>query len=149
MGELRTCQKCKRVFRQVNQRHSCGVGDKSSLLRGRSAALARLYDELEKVVMEYYDIEIVYRNNYALFRTSRIFADLVMMKDALRLAVHLKREVKESIFFKIVKGDRDQVSHVAKIRSDEELKLVLPSWLKRIGCQPMNGDCRSTKKIVR
>ena len=48
-----------------------------------------------------------------------------MMKDALRLAVHLKREVKESMFFKVVK-DRGQVSHVTKIHSDEELRLVLP-----------------------
>ena len=48
-----------------------------------------------------------------------------MMKDALRLAVHLKRAVKDPIFFKVVE-DRGQVSHVAKIRSDEELTLILP-----------------------
>ena len=125
MSKLWTCPKCKRVFRQVNQRHSCGVGDKSSLLRGRPATLVRLYEELEKVVMACDGVEIVYRDKYALFRTSRIFADLVMMKDALRLAVHLKREVKEPLFFKVVK-DRGRVSHVAKIRSDEELRLVLP-----------------------
>ncbi len=125
MTDLWKCPKCKRVFRQVNQSHSCGVGDKSSLLRGRSPALARLYDELEKVVMACDGVEIVYRDKYALFRTSRIFADLVMMKDALRLAVHLKRQVKESTFFKIVKN-RGRVSHVAKIRSAEELRLVLP-----------------------
>ncbi|RMD63591.1 hypothetical protein D6833_05470, partial [Candidatus Parcubacteria bacterium] len=57
---------------------------------------------------------------------TRIFADLVMMKDALRLAVHLKRKVKEPIFFKIVQGDRGRVSHVARIGTEEELKLVLP-----------------------
>ena len=125
MTDLWTCPKCKRVFRQINQRHSCGVGDKSSLLRGRSPALARLYDELEKVVMACDGVEIVYRDKYALFRPSRIFADLVMMKDALRPAVHLKGEVKESIFFKVVK-DSGRVSHVAKIRRDEELRLVLP-----------------------
>ncbi len=124
MPDLWTCPKCKRVFRQINQRHSCGVGDKSSLLRGRSPALARLYDELEKVVMACDGVEIVYRDKVARFRTSRIFADLVMMKDALRLAVHLKREVKEPLFFKVLK-DRGRVSHVAMIRSDE-LRLVLP-----------------------
>ena len=127
--QLWTCPKCKRAFRQVNQRHSCCVGHKSSLLRGRSVALARLYDELEKVVLAYlaYDgVEIVYRDKYALFRTSRIFADLVMMKDALRLAIHLKREVPLPIFFKIVKGDRGQVGHVAKIRTDEELRSIMP-----------------------
>lgn len=126
MSDLWTCPKCKRAFRQVNQRHSCGVGNKSSLLRGRSVSLARLYDELEKVVLRCDGVEIVYRNKYALFRTSRIFADLVIMKDALRLAVHLKREVKEPIFFKVVRGGRGQVSHFAKIRSAGELKLVSP-----------------------
>ena len=70
-------------------------------------------------------VEIVNRDRYALFQTSRIFADMVMMKDALRLAVHLKRKVEDPIFFKIVK-DRGQGSHVAKIRSAEELRLVLP-----------------------
>ena len=125
MSNLWTCPNCKRVFRQVNQPHSCGVGDKSSLLRGSSAALVRLYEELEKVVLACDGVEVIYRDKYALFRTSRIFADLVMMKDALRLAIHLKREVKEPIFFKVMK-DRGQVSHVAKICSDEELGLVLP-----------------------
>ena len=38
------------------------------------------------------DVEIVTKDRYALFRTTRIFADLVFMRDALRLAVHMKRE---------------------------------------------------------
>ncbi len=126
MTELWTCPKCKRVFRRANQRHSCGVGDKTLLQRGRSAALVRLYEKLEKVVLGWDDVEIVYRKNYALFRRTRIFADLVMMKDALRLAVHLNREVNEPIFFKTVRNDRGRVSHVAKIYTDEEVKLVLP-----------------------
>ena len=101
MSKLWTCPNCKRVFRQVNQRHSCGVGDKSSLLRGRSAELARLYNELEKAVLACDGVEIVYRDRYALFQTSRIFADLVMMIDALRLAVHLKRKVEDPIFLRL------------------------------------------------
>ncbi len=139
--QLWTCPKCKRTFRQVNQRHSCGVGDKSSLLHGRSVALARLYDELEKVVLACDGVEIVYRNKYALFRTSRIFADLVMMKDALRLAIHLKREVALPIFFKVAKGDSGQVAHVAKIRSDEELRSILPYLVEahRISANELPG----------
>lgn len=129
MSQLWICPKCKRTFRQVNQRHSCGVGDKSSLLQGRSHKLAQLYDKLEKIISEYDGVEIVYRDKYALFRTSRIFADLVMMKDALRLAVHLKREVKEPIFFKVVE-DRGQISHVAKIHNEEDLNVVVPYLLE-------------------
>ena len=79
---------------------------------------------LIKAVLACEGVEIVYRDKYALFRTSRIFADLVMMKDALRLAIHLTREVKEPIFFKSLEGQRPG-SHVAKIRSDEDLRLIL------------------------
>jgi hypothetical protein len=33
--------------------------------------------------------EVVTRNRYALFRTTRIFADLTVMRDALRVVIHL------------------------------------------------------------
>jgi hypothetical protein len=36
-------------------------------------------------------VEVVTRNRYALFRTTRIFADLTVMRDALRVAIHLGR----------------------------------------------------------
>ncbi|MFQ5605796.1 MAG: DUF5655 domain-containing protein [bacterium] len=126
MAELWICPKCHRAFRQVNQRHACGTGDKSNLLRGRSEELVQLYRVLEHAVRECDGVEIVYRDRYVLFRTSRIFADLVMMKDALRLAVHLKRAVQEPLFFKEVKGERGQISYVAKIRCREEWQRVKP-----------------------
>jgi len=124
--ELWTCPKCKRKFRQINQRHSCGVGDKSLFLRNRPENLIQLYEKMEKAVLDLRGVEIVYRDRYALFRTSRIFADLVMMKDTLRLAIHLKRVVKEPLFFKVVKDARGHVSHVVKIRIKQELQTVLP-----------------------
>ncbi|HMI91831.1 MAG TPA: DUF5655 domain-containing protein, partial [Polyangiales bacterium] len=68
----------------------------------------------------------VAKDRYALFRTTRIFADLVFMRDALRLAVHMKRAVTDPMFFKVVAGRNGQVTHVAKIRSSAELDAVLP-----------------------
>jgi hypothetical protein len=58
-----------------------------------------------------------------LFRSKRIFADLVVMKDALRVAIHLNRRVKDQIFFKIG-ADRKHVTHVAKLRDEKDLSLV-------------------------
>src|SRR5512141_1536685 len=90
------CPRCDRTFRQVNQRHACGVGSAATLLKGRPPALADLYRQLETTVRRFGEVEVVIRDRYALFRTTRIFADLTVTRDALRVVVHLGRKVSES-----------------------------------------------------
>jgi hypothetical protein len=124
MGDWK-CPRCKRAFRQVNQRHSCGVGDRATLLSGKSAGLVELYRVIEREVSGYPGVEIVSKDRYALFRTTRIFADLVFMKDALRLALQLERVVVDPLFFKTV-HDRKRVAHVAKLCTAAEVAAVLP-----------------------
>lgn len=114
------CPKCKRRFTRENQRHACGTGDGSTLLRNRPGSLAALYRELETFVRSLGTIEIVTRERYALFRSRRIFADLVVMSDALRLAIHLPSKREHVLFFKIA-SDRRHVTHVAKLRKPSEL----------------------------
>jgi predicted transport protein len=120
-----TCPRCGRTFRLVNQRHACGVGNRDALLEGRPPALADLYGKLEAAVKGFGSVEVVTRNRYALFRTTRIFADLTVMQDALRVAIHLDRKVSSPYFIKIMQGDR-RVSHVAKIRTHAELRAIMP-----------------------
>src|SRR6187431_1106338 len=120
-----TCPKCKRRFTRKSQRHACGTGDASTLLRNRPESLAAVFRELELFARSLGTIEIVTRERYALFRSRRIFADLVVMSDALRLAIHLGRKVEHPLFFKIA-ADRRQVSHVAKLRSLAELEQLKP-----------------------
>ena len=62
------------------------------------------------------------RGRYALFRTTRIFADLVFMKDALRLAILLDREVKDPRFSKVGRMSTHRVAHVMKIRDAADLR---------------------------
>ncbi len=66
------------------------------------------------------------RGRYALFRTTRIFADLLFMSDALRLAVILHREVKAPWFFKVQRLSAHRVGHVAKLRSAADLRAISP-----------------------
>ena len=119
------CPRCHRTFRQVNQRHACGVGSAATLLKGRPAALADVYRKLEKTVKRFGDVEVVTRERYALFRTTRIFADLTVTRDALRVVVHLGRKVSAPCFIKSgPSGNR--VSHVAVVRTVEELRTLMP-----------------------
>jgi hypothetical protein len=119
------CPRCHRAFRQVNQRHACGVGSAATLLKGRPPALAALYRTLETAVTSFGEVEVVTRDRYALFRTTRIFADLTVMKDALRVVVHLAREVGAPCFVKIGPSGK-RVSHVALVRTPRELRTVMP-----------------------
>jgi hypothetical protein len=109
----------------VNQRHACGLGNPATLLKERPPALADLYRKLESTVKDFGDVEVVTRNRYALFRTTRIFADLTVMRAALRVVVHLRRKAPALCFIKIVQGDR-RASHVALVRTTEDLTTIVP-----------------------
>jgi hypothetical protein len=119
------CPRYDRTFRQVNQHHACGVGSAATLLKGRPPSLADLYRKLEAKVSSFGEVEVVTRDRYALFRTTRIFADLTVMRDALRVVVHLGRKVKEPYFIKVGASGK-RASPVALVRSAEELRTVIP-----------------------
>ncbi len=70
-------------------------------------------------------MEVVTGDRYALFRTTRIFADLTVMRDALRVVIHLGRTVRKPFFIKVGQSNK-RVSHVALVRSASELRAVTP-----------------------
>src|SRR5438046_2951897 len=119
------CPQCHRSFRQVNQRHACGVGNPATLLKDRPPELVGLYRKLVATINGFGIVEVVTRNRYALFRTTRIFMDLTVMRDALRVVIHLGRRVSAPYFVKIGEGGK-RVSHVALVRTDED-----PGTIKR------------------
>jgi len=126
MNSTWKCPRCKRSFRQVNQRHSCGTGDRALLLRNKPAALVDLFQSLEKIVQSYEGVEVVTKDRYALFRTTRIFADLVFTRDALRLVLHLREEASSPLFFKVARSENGRVAHVAMLHDAAELEAVQP-----------------------
>jgi predicted transport protein len=119
------CPKCGRAFTQKNQRHACGTGNRSEVLRNRPDSLVKLYDSLEAFARSLGKVEIVARERYVLLRSQRIFTDVVIMTDALRIAVHLKRQVNDPLFFKVA-SDKRHVTHVAKLRTPKDFDALKP-----------------------
>jgi hypothetical protein len=112
----------------VNQRHACGTGERAEVLRGRPPELVRLFEALEAFAKSLGPVELVTRERYVLLRTSRIFADAVVMTDALRLAIHLPRALADPRFEKVVAGPR-HVSHVIRLRRLSDFEACKP-WLR-------------------
>lgn len=119
------CPKCKRRFTRANQRHACGTGDRGEVIRNRPQAIVELYASIESFAKSLGPIELVTRDRYVLLRSVRVFADLVIMADAVRMAVHLGRKVDVPIFFKVA-TDRRFVTHVAKLKTREEFEQMKP-----------------------
>ena len=107
-----TCPDCGRKFTRPSQRHACGTGNRAEVLRNRPRELVDLYGKLEKFVKTLGPVEFVTRERYVLLRTRRIFADLNIMTDCLRIAIHLQGEQKHKLFIKVA-ADRKHVTHVA------------------------------------
>jgi hypothetical protein len=120
-----TCPKCKRRFSRRNQRHACGTGNRADVLRNRPPELVNLYTALERFAKSLGPVEFVTRERYVLLRSTRIFADAVIMSDAIRLAIHLPRTAEHNLFIKVV-SDRRHVTHVATLRAAEELESMKP-----------------------
>jgi hypothetical protein len=125
-GGLWRCPECSRTFRQQNQAHSCGTGSRAALLAGRDTGLVALYERLERLVRSLPGTEIVMRGRCALFRTTRIFADLVFMTDALRLAVLLPREVNDPMFLKTGRMSAHRFAAVVLVRTAAQLRAAAP-----------------------
>jgi predicted transport protein len=120
-----TCPNCNRRFSRTNQRHACGTGDRAQVLRNRAPEIVELYETLERFARSLGPVEFVTRERYVLLRTNRIFADVVVMSDGLRLAIHLSRKAAHQLFIK-VGADRKQVTHVAKLHDMEDLEAMKP-----------------------
>jgi predicted transport protein len=95
------------------------------VLRNRPPELVKLYAAVEAFVRKLGRVEFVTRERYVLLRTLRIFTDLVIMRDAVRIAIHLQRKVDDPRFFKVVTDGR-KVTHVAKLKSLSDLKAIQP-----------------------
>jgi len=124
-AKLWTCPKCRRKFARAQQRHICSAGTRAQVLKNRREEVVALFTALEQEVKSFGPIEFVARERYIILRSKHIFADVVMLADALQLVIHLPHLARHPLFRKIV-ADRKWVSHTAKVRNLDELAELQP-----------------------
>ncbi|RVU35561.1 hypothetical protein EOE67_13280 [Rheinheimera riviphila] len=117
------CPQCSREFSRKNQRHACDAGNSADVIRDRPQSVVEVYQAIADFVNKLGKVETIAKDRYVLFRSVRIFADLSIMKDVVRVAIHIGRRIDNPIFIKVVDDGR-QFTHVAKIGSLHELKEI-------------------------
>jgi hypothetical protein len=123
-----SCPKCNRAFRRANLPHACTKpisAQASKLLKNRPPEIVALYRKLEATVKGFGKVEVVIGDHYVLFRTTRIFTDLTVMKGALRVVIHLGRKVPGKFWLKVGPSGK-RVSHVALVRTAKDLRTIMP-----------------------
>ncbi|OBP14873.1 hypothetical protein A5320_14270 [Rheinheimera sp. SA_1] len=121
--QLWQCPQCQREFSRKNQRHACGAGNSDDVIRDRPQSVVEVYQAIADFVNHLGKVETIAKDRYVLFRSVRIFIDLSIMKDVVRVAIHVGRRINHPIFIKVV-DDGKQFTHVAKIGSLDELKEI-------------------------
>lgn len=119
------CPACKRLFARRNQAHICNADAEHDVLRGRPESVVRTYAALAQLVKALGPVELFARERYVLMRSARIFADVVIMADAVRIAIHVDRSLHDPIFFKVV-SDGKKVTHVAKLHAPAQVEALEP-----------------------
>ena len=119
------CPECKRDFTRLNQRHVCGTGNAADVLWNRPQAIVEVFQAITNLVQQLGPVEMVARDRYVLFRSVRIFVDLTIMKDAVRIAIHVGRRLDHPVFIKVVDDGR-QFTHVVKIDGLAQLAVIEP-----------------------
>jgi hypothetical protein len=120
------CPTCHRAFRRPEQPHACDLARRKDLLREKPATLVRVYLAIEQSLAAWGPHEILTRQRYALFRTTRGFADLVFRRDDLRLAIYLGRKVTQTAFVNVVSLSRNRIVHVALLCTLSDWRRVRP-----------------------
>jgi hypothetical protein len=118
------------------------------MLRGKPLPLVKVYLALEGDLAKWGPHETFSGGRYALFRTSRGFADLVFMRDGLRLALYLGRRVATPCFFKVGKVSANRVIHVAMMRTLTDWRTVRP-YLKEAYLLALPGDASNPNATLR
>ena len=143
-----TCPNCGRAFRRAHQPHACGLGNRALLLRGKPPALVKVYQALERDLAKWGPHETFTRERYALYRIGRGFADLVFMRDGLRLAIYLGRTRRASCFFKVGRMSTHRIIHVAMLRTLTDWRTVRP-YLKEAYRFAQEEDASRQKPVAK
>ncbi len=126
-----TCPKCKRVFRNTNQAHTCKLVDKESFFLRRPAHFRKLYQIIKDNV-----------KNLGEFREEAVLPDVIFFKTkSTFLSIKIKKAWIDIEFFldhledvqpvkKYLQTSKHRFAHLVSIDDEEDIDCQLMDWIK-------------------
>jgi hypothetical protein len=125
-----TCPRCKRQFGRTNQSHGCApavaedeyFATAKPFERPMFEAVAAALVDLEPLLIDFVDVGIF-------FKRVRTFAELRPMRDRVRLAVLLSREVRDARVVKTLRLSGQRSAIYVDLRGAEDVDETVREWL--------------------
>jgi hypothetical protein len=124
-----TCPRCRRLFKNRNQAHSCGRFTVEQHLDGKPAEVVELYERLAEMVLRLGKVVVAPTMTRVLFKVRTVFATVAVAGNWLDLVLVLGRRVK-SPRIKKAQEEYPGMVHFLRIEKMEELDQELAGWLQ-------------------
>jgi hypothetical protein len=126
---LWTCPRCRRLFKNRNQAHSCGRFTVEQLLDDKPSQIVDLYDRFAELVLRCGEVVVAPTKTRVLFKVRTVFATVAVTKGWLDVVLVLGRRLKNR---RIRKAEEEYpgMVHFLRVESLEELDDDLLNWLQ-------------------
>ena len=125
---LWTCPRCRRLFKNRNQAHSCGQFTVEQLLDGNPPEIVELYDRLAELILGCGEVVVAPTKTRVLFKVRTVFVTVAATKNWLDVVLVLDRRLK-SRRIKKAQEEYPGIVHFLRIERIEDLDDDLANWL--------------------
>ena len=123
-----SCSVCNREFSRTNQRHTCTSIKPRDHLKGKSASIHRLYEQLIVGIQQRIPAKFDAISFAINIKAQRNFGMIFVLKDKIKVEFHLKRKILDSRFHKTVYFDNKH-AHVLFIHTLQDIDELLLDWI--------------------
>jgi len=126
-----TCPKCKRIFSNTNQDHSCILTTLESHFQNKTQIVKDTFEVLKNETLLHAGVRINSVKNAILFRVKSSFLAVKPKKEFLDIELILDEEIDEFPVHKTVQTTKTKWAHFIRLESVEEVDEQLLKWIEK------------------
>ncbi len=125
------CPKCKKVFKNKNQAHSCAIVDLSEHIKNKPPHVKATFDKLIQELNKIGKININPVKTSIQVKATATFLSIQPKKDHIKIEFQLGSEIDEFPIYKTFQISKNRVLHFAILKNPQDVNTKLMSWLEK------------------